>query len=259
MKLNRQLFLTALALLALTTGVSAQTPAAAAPRANPAIVPVSREGAAVGRQSQVLQRAKDHPGACDIVFIGDSITQGWERSGSNVWARYYGKRNCLNFGVGGDRTEHVLWRFEQGQLAGLKPKAAVLMIGTNNSNKNKDGTEQYSEAEILEGVQTIVKEIRARLPETRVLVVGIFPRGQTFSTQRGKLLQINQALAKLADGKMIHYVDFGSQLIEADGSLSKKIMPDYLHLSEAGYEIWAQAIEPKLKEMGVRGGPARKR
>jgi len=138
----------------------------------------------------------------------------------------------------------VLWRFENGQLDGIKPKVAVLMIGTNNSNRD-----DHSEAEILQGVQFIVKQLRERLPKTKVLVVGIFPRGQTFSTQRGKILQVNQALAKLADGKMIHYVDFGSQLIEADGSISKEVMPDYLHLSEQGYEMWAQAIEPKLKKL----------
>jgi lysophospholipase L1-like esterase len=118
------------------------------------------------------------------------------------------------------------------------------MIGTNNSNRDDN-----TEAEILEGVQTIVKQLRERLPETKLLVLGIFPRGATFSSQRGKILQVNQALAKVADGKMVHYLDFGSQLIEADGSISKSLMPDYLHLSEQGYELWASAIEPKLKEM----------
>jgi lysophospholipase L1-like esterase len=231
------------------------TNAAIAPviRTNAAIVPVPRTGGATKRQSVVLQRAKDNPGKCDIVFIGDSITQGWEGAGKNVWTNYYSKRKCLNFGVGGDRTQHVLWRFENGQLDGLQPKAAVLMIGTNNSNKDDN-----TEAEILEGVTAIVQQLRQRLPETKVLVLGIFPRGSTFSTQRGKILQVNQALAKLADGKMVHYLDFGSQLIEADGSISKKVMPDALHLSEAGYELWAKAIEPKLKELGVKGKPLRK-
>lgn len=223
--------------------------APAEPRENPAILPISRTGGATNRQSQVLQRAKDNPGECDIVFIGDSITQGWEGNGKTVWTNFYGNRKCLNFGVGGDRTEHVLWRFEQGQLDGLKPKAAVLMIGTNNSNNNRDGTEQYSTAEILEGVQAIVKQIRERLPDTKIILVGIFPRGKTFSNQRGKLLQINQALAKAADDQRIYYVDFGSKLVEADGSISREIMPDYLHLSPQGYEIWAQAIEPRLKEL----------
>lgn len=220
--------------------------AAPAERPNPAIIPVSREGGAVARQNLVLQRAKDNPGPCDIAFIGDSITQGWEGAGRNVWAKYYGERKCLNFGVGGDRTQHVLWRFEQGQLAGIKPKVAVLMIGTNNSNRDDN-----TEAEILAGVQAIVTQLRERLPETKLLVLGIFPRGTTFSAQRGKILQVNQALARVADGNMVHYVDFGAQLIESDGSISKAVMPDALHLSERGYEIWAEAIEAKLKELGV--------
>jgi len=229
------------ALLATFISPSFSQPAGPTDRTNTAIVPVMHTG---NRTETVLQRAKDHPGECDIVFIGDSITQGWEGSGKNVWQKYYGSRKCLNFGVGGDRTQHVLWRFEHGQLDGIKPKAAVLMIGTNNSNRDDN-----SESDILAGVQEIVKQISARLPETKIMIVGIFPRGQTFSTQRGKILQVNQALEKLADGKMIQYVDFGSQLIESDGSISKAVMPDYLHLTERGYEIWAEAIEPKLKTM----------
>ena len=224
--------------------VAPAPPAAVATKVNTAIVPVPRTGGSVKRQSLVLQRAKDNQGACDVAFIGDSITEGWEGSGKNVWQKYYSTRKCLDFGVGGDRTQHVLWRFENGQLDGVKPKAVVLMIGTNNSNGN-----DYNEAEILEGVQAIVKQIRSRLPETKILLLAIFPRAETFSSQRGKILQVNQALAKLDDGKNIFSVDFGSQLIEADGSISKTVMPDHLHLSERGYEIWAQAIEPKLKQL----------
>jgi lysophospholipase L1-like esterase len=225
--------------------VTATDSAAVALRTNTAIVPAPRpDDRAKARTDVVLQRAKDNPGPCDIAFIGDSITQGWEGAGKNVWQKFYGDRKCLNFGVGGDRTQHVLWRFENGQLDGIKPRAAVLMIGTNNSNR-----EDNTEADILEGVQAIVKQLRARLPETKILVVSIFPRGQTFSAQRGKILQVNQALAKVADGRMVHYLDFGSQLIEADGSIAKHVMPDFLHLSERGYEIWAEAMAPKLKEL----------
>jgi beta-glucosidase len=218
-------------------------------RQNPAIVPVPRTGGITNRQSQVLQRAKAAPGEYDIEFIGDSITQGWEFGGSNVWKQFYGSRKVINFGVSGDRTEHVLWRFEQGQLDGIKAKVAVVMIGTNNSNKNKDGTNAYSDSEILEGITAIVNEIRRRQPDAKILLLGIFPRSKAFSEQRGRLLQINQALAKLDDGKHIFFLDFGSQLIEKDGSISKGIMPDALHPNEAGYRIWANAIEPKLKEL----------
>lgn len=231
-------------LLAATTVTSTATAVVNIVSANTAIIPVPRIGPITDRQSEVLQRAKDNPGKCDVAFIGDSITQGWEGEGKNVWKKYYGKRKALNFGVSGDRTQHVLWRIENGQLDGIKPNAVVLMIGTNNSN-GQDNTE----ADILEGVTAIVKQIHAHLAETKILIVGIFPRGEKFNAQRGKILQVNQALAKLADGKAVQYVDFGSLLIESDGSISKAVMPDYLHLSEAGYEIWAKAIEPKLKKI----------
>jgi lysophospholipase L1-like esterase len=212
---------------------------------NSAIVPVSRtDSYATNRQAVVLQRAKDAPGDYDIEFIGDSITQGWEGPGKSVWQDFYGHRKVINFGVGGDRTQHVLWRFEQGQLDGIKAKVAVVMIGTNNSN-NKDNTE----AEILEGVNAIIQQIRTRQPDTKIILLGIFPRGATFSTQRGKILQVNEALARLDDGKDIFYMDFGPQLIENDGSISKSIMPDYLHPNAAGYRIWANATEPKLKQL----------
>ncbi len=222
-------------------------------RKNPAIIPVPRTGSITNRQAQVLRRAKEAPGDYDIAFIGDSITQGWEspapKGGRNVWQEFYGKRKVINFGVSGDRTEHVLWRFEQGQMEGIKAKVSVVMIGTNNSNKNQDGTDTYSDAEILEGITTIVNEIRRRQPETQILLLGIFPRAKTFSPQRGRLLQINQALAKLDDGQHVFYLDLGSQLIEKDGSISQDVMPDALHPNEAGYRIWAAAMEPKLKEL----------
>ncbi len=135
-------------------------------------------------------------GDYDIEFIGDSITEGWEGAGTNVWQEFYGKRKAINFGVSGDRTQHVLWRFENGQLDGIRAKVAVLLIGTNNS-LGQDNTE----SEILEGITAIVQQIRNRQPETRIILLGTFPRGETFSTQRGKILQVNEALAKLNDGK----------------------------------------------------------
>jgi beta-glucosidase len=209
---------------------------------NTAIVPVKHTGR---RTDFVIQRAKENPGDYDIELIGDSIMDFWEgKKYTNEWNEFYGNRKCINMAVSGDRTQHVLWRFENGQLDGIKAKVAIVMIGTNNSN-NKDNTE----AEILEGVTAIVNQIRTRQPDTKILLLGIFPRGKTFSPQRGKILEVNQALARLDDGKHIFYLDFGSQLIENDGSISKSIMPDALHPDEAGYRIWSNAMEPKLKEL----------
>lgn len=251
MKAKQLLFAAAIAvILSLHSYAQTNAPAAApAARQNAAIIPVPRTGSITNRQAQVLQRAKNGPGGYDIEFIGDSITQGWEGAGKNVWHEFYGHRKVINMGVSGDRTENVLWRFEQGQLDGIKAKVAVVMIGTNNSNKNKDGSKTYSDSDILEGVTAIVADIRRRQPDTKIVLLGIFPRGKAFSAQRGRLLEINQALAKLDDGQHIIYLDFGSQLIEKDGSISKDIMPDALHPNETGYKIWANAMEPKLKEL----------
>ena len=249
--MKTKLFVVALAVQlaasAQTNVTSTSTAAmASAPHVNAAIVPVKHQGK---RTDDVLARAKAAPGDYDIEFIGDSITQGWETRGSNVWNQFYGHRKAINMGVSGDRTEHVLWRFEQGQLDGIKAKVAVLMIGTNNSNKNKDGTDAYTDSDILEGVVAIVNQIRTRQPDTKIILLGIFPRAKTFSPQRGRLLEINQVLAKLDDGQNIFYLDFGSQYVELDGSISKGIMADALHPGEAGYKIWANAIEPKLKQL----------
>ena len=248
---NNFLLLVALAVvLACNAGAQTNAPVAAPGiHTNVALIPVPRtEDWVLERQSLVLQRAKEAPGDYDIEFIGDSITQGWEEAGKNVWQELGGKYKVINFGVSGDRTEHVLWRFGQGQLAGIKAKVAVVMIGTNNSGKKKDGTEPYSDAEILAGVTAIVNEIRQRQPDTKILLFGIFPRGKTFNAQRGRVLQVNQALAKLDDGKNISCLDIGSQLIEPDGSIAPDMMKDALHPGEKGYRIWAAAMEPKLKQ-----------
>lgn len=176
-----------------------------------------------------------------VIFIGDSITQGWESEGQEVWARYYAARNAINLGMGGDRTQHVLWRLDHGNLDGIRPKAAVVMIGTNNSNGNDN-----SEAEIADGVTAIVRKLRSALPDTRILLLGIFPRGETPNAQRGKLCQVNQILQKLDDGDRVRFVDFGHRFLNPDGTLPKAVMPDSLHLSPAAYQLWAEALEPHL-------------
>lgn len=189
------------------------------------------------------QRLKDAP-ETELLFIGDSITQGWENEGKQVWADRYAKRKAVNLGIGGDRTQHVLWRLINAPLDGVKPKAAVVMIGTNNSNG-----EDNTPGQIVEGVAAIVRKLRERLPGTKILLLGIFPRSENFTPQRGKLTQINQVLAKLDDGKDVHYLDIGHRFLNRDGTLPAEIMPDYLHLSPKGYEMWADAIAPKLAEL----------
>jgi len=190
------------------------------------------------------QRVQDNPDT-QLLFIGDSITQGWEGEGAKeVWAKFYEKRKAVNLGIGGDRTQHVLWRMEKAPFDGAKPKAAVVMIGTNNSN-----SEDNTPGQIADGVGAIVQMLRQRLPNTKILLLAIFPRGENFNPQRGKIAQVNQVLAKLDDGKHVHFLDIGHRFLNRDGILPGELMPDYLHLSKKGYEIWAEAIEPKLAEL----------
>lgn len=182
-------------------------------------------------------------GNVDLIFVGDSITHWWERAGKEVWAKYYGHRNAVNLGIAGDRTQHVLWRLDNGNIDGISPKVAVVMIGTNNNPPRNTGEE------IADGIIAICKKLRMKLPKTKILLLGIFPRAQEPCPLRDKVAQTNKIISKIADGKMIHYLDIGDKFLERDGSISKETMHDYLHLSTKGYRIWAEAIEPKLAEL----------
>ena len=217
--------------------------------ANTATIPVPRTIPTnwLARHESFLAEAKK--GNFNLVFIGDSITDGWRNKGSNVWAKYYAPRGALNLGIGGDRTEHVLWRIENGELDNLKPKVVVLMIGTNNTGKEKDGTPRNTPAEVIEGITAIVKAVQAKLPESKILLLAIFPRGEKDSPQREQIREINQGIAKLADGKKVIFLDIGQKFLAPDGTLPREIMPDLLHPNEKGYQIWAEAIETTLAEM----------
>ena len=199
-------------------------------------------------RAKLLDKRVETNTETQLLFIGDSITEGWEgKFATNTWAiwdKYYGPRKAINLGIGGDRTQHVLWRLEHAPLEKIKPKAAVLMIGTNNSNG-----EDNTPGQIVDGIAAIIARLRERLPGTKILLLAIFPRGENYNVQRGKITQINQVLIKLADGHNVQFLDIGHRFLDADGILPGEIMPDYLHLSDKGYQIWADAIEPKLKEL----------
>lgn len=227
-------------LLCLTTLLFAIA-AIAEDKLHSATKPVPRSGGWTKRHQSFNKRVAQ--GNCDLIFIGDSITQGWEGRGKKVWAKHYAKRNAVNLGIGGDRTQHVIWRLDNGNLHRIKPKAAVIMIGTNNSGSN-------SSQEIADGVEVIVKQLRKKLPETKVLLLGVFPRGANKADKRRQVNEgANATFKKIADGKSVHYLDIGQKFLKEDGTLPREIMPDLLHLSEKGYTIWAESIEAKLKEL----------
>lgn len=209
-----------------------------------AITPVDREaGWWQARHEAINTRVAQ--GNVDLLFVGDSITQGWGRNGKAVRDKQYASRNAVNLGISGDRTQHVLWRLDHGNIDGISPKAAVIMIGTNNSN-GQDNTV----AEIADGIRAIVARLRTELPETQILLLDIFPRGANPNPHRGKILQVNQIIRKVADhDKKVHYLAIGHHFVEDDGTISKTIMPDSLHVSPAGYQIWADAIEGELREL----------
>lgn len=180
-----------------------------------------------------------------LVFIGDSITQGWEKSGAPVWARHYARYNPLDLGFGGDRTENVLWRLENGALDGLDPKLVVLMVGTNNTGHRADPP-----ADTVAGIRRNLEAVRARLPNARILLLAIFPRGAAADDPQRRLNDaVNGLLPALADGQAISFLDINRVFLDAQGQLAPSVMPDYLHPEEHGYALWAQEMQPALERL----------
>jgi len=216
--------------------------AAVASAQHSAVAPVHRMQWWGARHEAVKERVQQ--GDVDLLMIGDSITHGWESGGKELWEKHYAPRKAVNMGFSGDRTQHVLWRLDHGEIDGISPKLAVIMIGTNNSN-GEDNTAE----EIADGIKAICAKLRAELRKTKILILAIFPRGPQPSPQREKNARASELASKIADGKMIHYLDINAKFLEPDGTLSKEIMPDYLHPNTKGYQIWAEAMEPKIAEL----------
>jgi lysophospholipase L1-like esterase len=211
--------------------------AAHAQTANPAAVAVPRQPW-IDQSNGFSAIAKK--GGINVVFLGDSITEGWRGAGREIWVKRFAPLKAANFGISSDRTEHVLWRLQNGNLDGITPKAVVLMIGTNNTARD-------SAPQIAEGITAIVKEIRTRTPSAKILLLGVFPRGD--KDARVKIGQINEIIARLDDGKTVFFLDIGPKFLQPDGTLARENMPDLLHPGPAGYQIWADAIQPKLTEL----------
>jgi beta-glucosidase len=194
-------------------------------------------------QQTAAAEAAATSGGKGLVLVGDSITHAWEQP-ANL-ALLEGLPTVVNLGTGGDRTENVLWRLRNGNLPkGLDPRAFVVMIGTNNTGHRMDKPE-----DIAAGVVAILDEIQGRFPRTPVILYRIFPRG---AKPDDKMRVNNQAasdlLVKAVAGRPnIEVRDLAPKLLEADGTLSREIMPDLLHLSKKGYEIWAADLREALK------------
>jgi lysophospholipase L1-like esterase len=174
-----------------------------------------------------------------ILFIGDSINHFFT---PEVFEEAYGSRKAINLGFGWDRTENVLWRLEHGELDGISPKVAVVMIGTNNLQVNTN-------AEIVEGIRAICAEIHTRQPKTKILLLGVFPRGEKPGPLRDRIAEINRSISALDGSNEVTYLDFGAKFLEPDGTISKETMHDFLHPTEKGYRIWVEEMEPALTKL----------
>jgi beta-glucosidase len=188
-------------------------------------------------QKRMVSRISSKQGT-SLLFIGDSITQGW---GSNlIWQRFYSPRGAVNAGIASDRVQHILWRVKHSRIDLLRPKMVVLLAGVNNLAIDKPTV-------IAGGIKQIADEIKRQSPNTDILILGVFPSGhEANDPRRIKIKAVNMNLKKLADGRHVHYLDIGSRFLEADGTLKKSTMFDYLHLTSKGYRIWAQAMEPTI-------------
>ena len=196
----------------------------------------------MSRHESFLKRGKEGP--IGVLFLGDSITQGWGAAGKNVWNKEFGSLKPANFGIAGDRTQHVLWRIAQGELDGISPQVVVLMIGTNNMPHTAD--------EVAKGVREIVTQIHAHLPQTQVLLLGILPRGNDPRDARTiqlreKISAVNRILATFDDGGKTRFLDIGAKFLDPTGGIAADVMKDGVHPGEKGYQIWAEAIIDVVK------------
>jgi lysophospholipase L1-like esterase len=196
----------------------------------------------LARHQGFLKDLKAKEGKVDLLLVGDSITDGWR--GKKPLKAWTDKYSVYNIGIGGDQTQHVIWRLDQGEVEGISPKVAMLMIGTNNLGGHTD-------EQIVAGITKIVQQLNTKLPNTKVLLLGVFPRSPKAEDKaRGRIKAINEAIAKLDDGgKKVKYLDIGQKFLTEDGTLTKEIMPDALHPNEKGYQIWVDAVTPTIEEL----------
>ena len=242
---RRGLYLRCLAiLLALGIPLTLPTFVQAFDRIPTAVAPVPRsESWWIAQHEHTLARIRQ--GGVDLLMIGDSITQGWSAEGRHVWSTYYGHRRAVNLGFSGDCTEHVLWRLNHGEIDRIAPKLAVVMIGTNNIGARRDPPE-----ETAAGIQAILSTLRTGLPDTKILLLGVFPRGASGDDPlRQVTVAINNLASTYADNKQIFFLDLSPLFLDNQGRLAQHLMPDYLHPNEQGYQVWADGMEDMLSRL----------
>lgn len=192
------------------------------------------------RHAERVADVKSQAEKLEILFLGDSITSGWRDTGRAIWEKEFVPRHAVSIGIAGSQTQHVLWQIENGAIEGIKPRVAVLMIGVNNVMARPP----HSSPEIARGITAIVGTLRAKLPNTQVLLLGTFPKDRSpDSADRRKIQEVNSLICKLDNGKTVRFTDLTPKLLDRQGALSPEISPDGVHLSPAGYAIWAGVVK----------------
>lgn len=214
---------------------------------NTALAPVPKAGWWWQRHEAKLERIRR--GGVDLLFIGDSITHNWENEPyREVWDRYYAHRKAVNLGFSGDRTENVLWRLQSGEIDGISPRVAVVMIGTNNTDGIHFPT-AHTAAELAEGIIAVCKTLRSKLPDTKIIMLCPFPCGEKPNARRSANLAAGALASRMVDRSTVCYLDIGEQFLNPDGTIGAAVMPDFLHPSREGHLIWARAMEPLLSRL----------
>ncbi|CAG2178877.1 unnamed protein product [Oppiella nova] len=228
--MNTTIMLSLIVVSVLVLGISAQ---------NHPWDPQPRDANWLKRHEALVNQTLQHKTEEQIVFVGDSITEGWAGNGKAVWAKYYTPRHTFNYGIGGDQTQHVIYRIQNKEFDGLNPKVTILMIGTNNAGGN-------TVEDIAHGVNETVKELLGKMPNTKVILLGVLPRAEPLGA---KVKQVNELIAKLNNDKNVFFLDMWSAY-ETDGKQHTELyVSDKLHLNEKGYEVWQQTMEPLLKKL----------
>lgn len=220
-------------------------------QANDALAPVPRSD--IGWKKRHYAMAdRVRQGQVGIVFVGDSIThafggepdtgEGFNGRGRPTWEKYFAARRPINLGISGDRTQHVLWRLERYNLERLNPKAAIVMIGTNNMGSNNP-------EQIAAGVAAVCNLLQAKMPKAKLLLLAIFPRDKGASPIRKKVNGTNALLEPWARTHGVVFLDIGKAFLDANGDIPADVMPDGLHPNDKGYDIWGKAMEPTLAKL----------
>jgi lysophospholipase L1-like esterase len=195
------------------------------------------------RHQQKMDQAKKTE--INLLMLGDSITQGWENQGQAVWQRFYQDRKAFNLGFNGDRTEHVLWRLKNGAVDNMTPKLVVLLVGTNNTGHRMDPA-----AHTANGISAIIAELHKRLPQSKILILGIFPRNASpYNEMRKRNDAINQIISTFEDKQLVYYLNINDAFLDENQVLHEEIMPDLLHPNALGYQRWAEAMEPTIQRL----------